>query len=253
MGEGRPAAPRPGAPAWPSHSTEAGTAALAGDLSFSMVEARQLWSFLDGAIMDVHVRHQLWRTWGLCPRHAWGYAIAEIEVRGGRPFSTAILYEDLVGRAAGLAGSRALPWRLALARLRTRGVCFTCDYVALARSHTDTGLGDVLARMNDRRRTTVLLAASRREWRARACPECLAGEGPVCRPHLLAGVRPPGGRRRLAGALWDLRRRLHVLVRSMTWRGPVAGAAEEASWVEALAWFGGWRFLRLAARADVET
>jgi hypothetical protein len=210
------------------------------DDPFSTAEVKQLWSFLDGAIMDVHVRHQLWRSWGLCPRHAWGYAIAEVEARGGRPFSTSILYEDLVGRAARLVGNPILPWPLVLTRLRPRGVCFTCDYVALARSGAEAGLGEVQARMNGRRRVAALLAASRSEWRPRACPECLGGEGPICRPHLLAGARPSRGRRGLAESLSDLRRRLHLLVRSMTWRGPVVGPAEEASWIEALAWFGGW-------------
>jgi hypothetical protein len=222
------------------------------EASFSAAEVKQLWSFLDGAIMDPYIRRQLWRSWGLCPRHAWGYAITEVEARGGRPFSTSILYEDLLARAASLIGAPALPWRLVRARLRTRGVCFTCDYAALARSFLDTGLGDVQAKVNRRLRTAALLTASRPTWRRQACPTCLGGEGPVCRPHLLAGVRPPGGRHRLANALRSLRQRLHLLVRSMTWQGPVVGPAEEASWVEALAWFGGWQSLRLVVRIDVE-
>jgi len=53
-----------------------------------------------------------------------------------------------------------------------------------------------------------------------------------------------------ARSLSDLRGRLRLLVRSMTWQGPVVGPAEEASWVEALAWFGGWDDLRSAAEAD---
>jgi hypothetical protein len=85
-------------------------------LPFSEPEIRQIWSFLDGAIMDVGTRQHLWRSWGLCPRHAWCYAVAELEIRGGRPFSTTILYEELVGRAARLISrTKLLPWALVAA------------------------------------------------------------------------------------------------------------------------------------------
>ena len=40
------------------------------------------------------------------PHHAWGYAVAEIEVHGGGPLSTSILYEDLTRRAARVVGAR---------------------------------------------------------------------------------------------------------------------------------------------------
>ncbi|HKN49553.1 MAG TPA: hypothetical protein VJ010_04950 [Actinomycetota bacterium] len=38
-------------------------------LDLSRAEVKHLWSFLDGEIMDLHVRQHLRRSWGFCPRH----------------------------------------------------------------------------------------------------------------------------------------------------------------------------------------
>src|SRR5581483_6405555 len=48
---------------------------------FSTVEVKQLWWFLDGAIMSPFTRERLHATWGFCPRHTWAYLIAECELR----------------------------------------------------------------------------------------------------------------------------------------------------------------------------
>jgi hypothetical protein len=66
----------------------------------SIREVKQLWWWQrDGAIMTPRIRGQLRRAFGLCPRHTWAHFAAECELRG-RPFSTAILYQDLVSWAA---------------------------------------------------------------------------------------------------------------------------------------------------------
>ena len=100
-------------------------------LDVSPQEARELWSFLDGSIMNVDTRHHLWKAWGLCPRHNWSYATMEIEQRGGLPFSTTILFEDLTGRAARLLQRTALlPWALVVGRLDAKASCYSCDHAA---------------------------------------------------------------------------------------------------------------------------
>lgn len=212
-------------------------------LTLSIAETKQLWWFLDGAIMNVGTRHKLWASWGLCPQHSWAHAAMEIENRGGRPFSTAILLEDLAARAVrSLRRTERLPWRMTRSQLRGTGECFTCDYQRLERSnHDPMGLQAEQRRASAMVRTRELLTASEDEWRRRSCPSCLGGEGPVCRLHiLLEGVEPPRGL--LRQTVEDLSRRLHVFNRSMTWHGPQASAAERASWVEGLGWMYGWRY-----------
>ncbi|MDR0360227.1 MAG: hypothetical protein LBJ87_12305, partial [bacterium] len=108
------------------------------DLTVSTAETKQLWWFLDGAIMNVGTRHHLWASWGLCPRHSWIHAVMEIENRGGRPFSTSILLEDLLERAIrSLRRTARLPWKVARSRLKAHRECFTRGYQGLERSEAE--------------------------------------------------------------------------------------------------------------------
>lgn len=205
------------------------------DLEVSIVEAKELYCFLDGSIQNPHVRHQLWRNWGHCPRHSWAFAIANCELRL-RPFQTGILYEDLTGRAARLLSRPLLPNAVARHLLRSHGSCFTCDYASLATP--DPEYVAITQRVNRRRVITEWLAELRPWWEPRSCPFCLGGSGLVCRPHVLAGR--PWDRHRTTAGLRELEGRLQTLVRSMTWNGPTATSEDRASVVEALGWFAGW-------------
>ena len=208
-------------------------------LDVSPQEARELWSFLDGSIMNVDTRHHLWKAWGLCPRHNWSYATMEIEQRGGLPFSTTILFEDLTGRAARLLQRTALlPWALVVGRLDAKASCYSCDHAARAQRAWAEDRRRA-ARANARCRSWPLLNKSKEQWSRRTCPACLGGSGPICRLHLLAGFAPED-REVLAQQVGDLARRLRRFTNSMTWDGPAATPDEESSWVEALSWFGGW-------------
>jgi hypothetical protein len=207
-----------------------------GDLT--VTEAFQLEAFCDGAIMCLEIRQHLWRSWGLCHRHAWGYVIVEFETRLGRPFSTSILYDDLLRRALAVVASR-LPWRQVLKRLRRRACCLTCDYVnACSADFVPRDDLHHTAVLNRFRSTAAALEHSWDEAVSRACPACLGGTGPVCRRHLLAGIDVD--RQVLKVELEALYRRMLGLHRSMPWGGPPADAAMQASWIEALGWFGGW-------------
>jgi hypothetical protein len=207
----------------------------------TLAEVRQLWDFLDGAIMDPSSRARLRRGWGFCGRHAWAYAMTEIELRGGVPFSTSILYQDLTHRAAQAVGrSGLLPWGMALGRLRSRQVCPTCDYLSTAQAREDPATEERWRRVGGLRRTRPLIRRSRGIWLASACPRCADGGGLPCRPHLLQGVSPPEPRARLAAYLWDLSRRLRAYVRSSGAGGAAPAPDEESAWVEALGWFAGW-------------
>jgi hypothetical protein len=216
-----------------------------GPLDFTETEITHLLSFADGAIMAPDIREHLQKGWGLCPRHAWGYAVAEIEVRRGRPFSTAILYEDLAGRAARLLGQRHKPWGRLRSPLRTRSICFTCDYVSMVdgrrgpREHAPTD--PMMGRVNERSRTRAMFEELGDLALERACPSCLGGGGLICRLHLLEHDGPPDA---LVDELGALAARLRALVNSMNAKRSEIGSLEAVSWIEALGWFGGWDYAR---------
>ncbi len=187
------------------------------------------------------VRRHLHKSWGLCPRHAWLEAVVESELRT-RPHGTALLYDDLLGRAltqltSGLARTSSLR------RLRAHASCYTCDYLLHAPTDppdTATTNSGPTARVNRRHTVRALVVTSRPEWEPTSCPVCLGGNGPICRPHLLEGIDAP--LEPIGAALRDVSARLALYVRSMAWGGPIPSAAERASWVEALGWFAGWAY-----------
>lgn len=199
-------------------------------------EIKELLSFLDGSIQVPEVRHHLWRSWGLCPRHSWLSAVVEYELRY-RPFGTAILYADLTSRAATVLSNPLRPRAVRVRQLRSRGACYTCDYLSIYRDRSEPRLEAQRDRANDRERFSGAVADSRAEWLPRSCPDCTGGGGPVCRMHLLEGSQPPLGP--TAEALNDLAGRLERYFRSLTWQGPAASPADQSSWIEALGWFSG--------------
>jgi hypothetical protein len=207
--------------------------------SLAPQEVRHLARFVDGAIMDPDVRQALHRSWGPCPRHSWGYAVVELELRGGRPFGTSILWEDLTRRAARVARG---PRSVALRRLRGRGRCFTCEHLALPEAEEREARA-AARRVNRLSATRLALELTREEWEPRTCPACAGGGGPTCRLHL--DERTAAG---LAGELTAIADRLDRFVHSMTYRGEPATPAERASWVEALGWFAGWCYPLAALR-----
>lgn len=89
------------------HDTAADQPTLV-DAELTPAEVVELWAFVHGDIMEGPIRQLLRAGVGLCPRHTWGYAAAEIElwqtgagVRGGhQPFDVSVLYEDLLGQVA---------------------------------------------------------------------------------------------------------------------------------------------------------
>jgi hypothetical protein len=208
-----------------------------GPDELSASEVKQLWWLLDGAIMAPDVRQALRRSWGLCPRHAWAHALVEVERRGGVPMSVALLQADLLSRAAtATAGRRQLPFGHHRPRLEGDGRCMTCEYLQLAHDPGPSWAQDA-RRVNERPRFAALAAEARPLIQTHACPQCLGGDGLVCRPHLLAGVQPSPD---LAAALVQLAGRVRAYVRSTTVDGAPVDALGRFSWIEALGWSAGW-------------
>lgn len=209
--------------------------AAPGRLDPTAAEERQLSSFLDGAIMDVGVRHHLWRSWGLCPRHSWQYALLELERLSGRPLSTAILYLDLVRRAGHrMRRARLLPTEARRRLLLPGADCFTCEFVRIARGEAEA-TGD---RPQAWPAATRTLRQGARIWRAWGCPDCGAGEGVRCRPHLLASGTLDA--EAAVAFLQDLGAEMTALVRSFSWNADPPTPRQRVAWVGAVGWFSGW-------------
>jgi hypothetical protein len=206
-------------------------------LQLTTVEVKQLWWFLDGAIMSPEARHRLWAAWGFCPRHTWAHFTCELELRA-LPRGTIILYEDLLGRAA-------RPARNWVAQLRTTGPCLTCDYLAVGDATRDEqGWAEETAVVNRHERTLTLLQECQVHWEPRTCPACLGGAGMICRPHLLEDGGKPTDRDAILATLNDLRRRVEGTGAAISWPRRTVLPREWAAVVETLGWFAGWDGLR---------
>jgi hypothetical protein len=207
-------------------------------LNLTPAEVKYFWSFHDGSIMSVDIRQHLWRSWGFCPRHTWALAVSEPEYRLSL-HGTAILYEDLLGRAVRAVRKPGLKPAGLIRRLSSRDSCFVCDFVKIARGRVEPGVRPLTERVNQRRRFTAMLDQSQPLWWRRSCPDCLGGNGPPCRQHILCGVPIEAD---LGEQLARIRESLNLLAESMRWQGPPADLDALASWVEALGWFAGWQY-----------
>ncbi len=207
-------------------------------LQLSVLETKQLWWFLDGAIMSHATRARLAAAWGFCPRHTWCYVTSEVELRL-TPRGTLVLYEDLLTRA-GTALESGRRWAN---KLRVDGTCITCDYVGPANPlRLEGGWDEDQAQINARTRMTALLVGSRATWEPRTCPECLGGSGPLCRMHLLAAGKSvdEATRTRTRETLERIRAEVEELGKAISWPRRDVAPEEWAALVEALGWFAGW-------------
>jgi hypothetical protein len=225
--------------------TEPSARADVGQEPLNPAEVKQLRWLLDGGIMHASVREELRRSWGLCPRHAWGYALVEIELRGGLPFSTSILVEDLLVECP--RGGRG-PW-LGSRRRHLAGSddCPTCRY-ATAEPEVERSWSDEAELVSRADRMRMLVASRRSALTHWACPECLGGGGLTCRPHLVGGAAIS---RRLTDELHELAQRAQAYRRS-TEPGEEHELDERTAiaWAEALGWLAGWGVLSAWGLAD---
>jgi hypothetical protein len=239
-------------------------------------EVRLLWSFIHGDIMNEPTRMRLRKRWGLCGRHAWGSAIAEIELwqsgageRGGhQPFDAAVLYDDLLGTMVqALVNARKRTQRTKRKVLKGKGNCIICDDVhapalpGMALTHGGFTESVLANEANSLLHTREWLLESAPVWRTAVCPECAVGavatvaDGPaeelltehspaaLCRLHLIDdGQVDDAVITAVLAQLLPLRVRVRALAGSMTQRGAASTAEVDASWVQAMGWFHGWGF-----------
>jgi hypothetical protein len=201
---------------------------------FTPVEVEHLWWFLDGTIMQPDVRHDLWRSWGLCTRHAWAHAVVECELRY-QPLSTAILYRDLLGRAVRRLRAHR-PWPLIRRALRAGGLCPTCAFVRSG--EPKRRFAEQTAQVNAAARFREYVQEGHPVWNEHGCPACGLSGGPQCRRHLVDGAGKPD--QAAADYLADVTARLDSFTDSMTWQGPPQTPERVAALVEALGFIAGW-------------
>jgi hypothetical protein len=231
-------------------------------LALEAEEVRQLWSFVHGDIMEPALRAILHDSLGLCPRHAWGYAVVEIELwqsgggaRGGhQPFDVGVLYEDLLGLVAeGLGRPVTILHRHPERILAPKGPCRICtemagpEYTGHRLGYAGSDTTALTRKANLLEHTSSWCRETSPIWRGRVCPACDSGGSPLahpahlCRAHLLAkGPLEESARYEAAEGLREVRSRLLRLTDSMTVDGAPASPEEDASWIEALGFFAGW-------------
>jgi len=265
---------RPGIRETPDRDRLTGVLVPLGPLELSVEEVRQLWSFIHGDIMDGSMRRLLRASLGLCPRHAWAYAVVEIELwqagagaRGGhQPFDVTILYEDLLEHVAeGLDRKSSLLNRHPDEVLQPVGPCRICadmaspDLTGLRMGYANSNTEALAVEANTLVHTTTWCLETVGLWRGRVCPACdpATAEGAgepalLCRFHLAARrPLPEPLRHAVASRLREIRARVRHLTDSMTDYGQPVGAAEDASWIEAVGFFAGWGLpLYLATDAE---
>ena len=154
-------------------------------------EVYYLWLFLLwGSIMEPDVRWRLRHAWGFCERHSWAFLSVESAYRPSFPYTSALLYEDLMERARhafGLTG----PWRARRLRhsLREQGPCIMCEmhYGPASRAVAPAG---VLERGRNVGALLSFAEATKPRWRPAVCGLCSGeGEPARCRRHLRDELR----------------------------------------------------------------
>jgi len=195
--------------------------------------------------MNPETRRQLWRGWGLCERHAWGFLSVEAAFRHGWMPGPAVLYEDLMSRAlrAVRFGHLLRGWPLPVT-LREKGPCLMCE-AGFGPDSPGFAAPALVARGRDPSQLRSLARTTRPFWEPAVCGRC-AGTGavPRCRRHLVADIwHGVAGDLALHRSLVsDIRSRLVRYARSFRfeYRGTATGE-DMGALIAAVGWCSGWR------------
>lgn len=222
-------------------------APLTIDAPLSPGEVHYLWWFIQGSIMNPEVRRCLWRAWGMCPRHGVGALAAEAAFRHGYLHGPAILYADLMERAARafrlsgpLAGARLAH------RLRSHGPCLMCE-MGLGPDSPGFVSGPRLSTRRDLGPLRRFAGSVERYWRGMVCGRCARTKGAArCRGHLVQDLErnpAPELARHRALVAWIAR---HTERFSASFRLDLSGTDTpegRAALVSAVGWCSGWKVL----------
>ncbi len=195
-------------------------------LRFSNDEIDFFWNFVQGSIMNPETRWSLRHNWGMCDRHSFGFIAAEAAYRHGFLMGQAVLYHDLMERAAA-ALQATVPHAVAF-RLREKKSCLMCK---MGYSLTN-GVGVHSERIAEGRNLDPIRAFACETvscWRDLVCGVCAGNENlSRCRIHLrtdLIRVRPDTSKQReivkflfhhisryMQSFIWDYRSTLRLRI-----------------------------------------
>lgn len=210
-------------------------------------EVHYVWSFLYwGSVMEPDIRGRLRQAWGLCERHAWAFLSVEAAFRPHFLHASALVYEDLMGRAR-QAFRLMGPWKAGRLRhaLREQEPCIMCD-IGYGPHSRGAASSPLLKRGRDVASLRGFAEATRPWWGAAVCGIC-SGEGsPVrCRRHLRDELLDGVGARQVEDAghlVWRITE--HVVRFSNSFRWELRGTdtqEDRAALISAVGWCSGWR------------
>ena len=221
-------------------------------LPLSPGEIHYVWWFIQGSIMNPDVRWRLRRAWGMCERHAWGALAVEAAFRPTFLHSPAVLYDDIMERAAAAwqraatLGRGRIAQRQLARKLRPSGPCLMCDMNIAPDAVGAAGPHIIRAGANTSSLRRVA-AVTRSHWLDTVCGTC-AGRGGAqrCRRHLVEEI---SAGRTIDFTLHrevveDIARRVGRYHRSFRWEYRDTETVEDrAGLVSAVGWCTGWRIL----------
>lgn len=210
-------------------------------------EVHYLWWFIQGSVMDPGTRRRLVLAWGMCARHGFGAIAAEAAFRHGYLHGPAILYEDLMERAArALAAAGPLAGARVARRLRARVGCLMCESGYGPQSEGFIS-AERLAAGRDLSQIREFLESSERYWRRAVCGRCSASAVEArCRVHLLEDLRrdPDLSLATHRALVENILGHVQRYSRSFGWDAQGTDTEEDrAALVSAVGWCGGWRHL----------
>jgi len=216
-----------------------------GELLLSNGEIHYLWWYIQGSIMNPHVRYQLRKNWGFCQRHAWGAILVEASFRHGHMHGPAIVYEDILGIAASAMDVKGPFINLRLpVSLRDRGPCLMCN-MGLGPESRGAASPDLVTRGQDATELRVFARTTRAHWEKNVCGRCLGNEArPRCRRHLIEDasrgmVNRFSQHRDLIDYMFE---QITLYARSFRWEFQGTETEEnKAALISAVGWCSGWQ------------
>ncbi len=208
-------------------------------------EIHFLYWYMQGSIMVPETRWRLRRAWGMCERHAWGALAVETSYRPTFLHGPAVLYEDIVGRAARtFQGAGPLQALRVARRLRPTGPCMMCE-MGYGPGMPAAAAQDIIERGRDFGQLRALAVRTEPHWCWAVCGVC-SGDGvaPRCRRHLREAAKGrtlddlPAQRRLVEAILNDL----SIYSKSFVWGNHhLQSDAGRAALISAVGWCSGWR------------
>jgi len=204
-------------------------------------EVHFLWWFIQGSIMAPTVRESLWKGWGMCERHAWGFIAVEAAFRQGYMHGPAIVYEDLMRQAV-----RVFDHRNIFKGLHEKGPCHMCE-LGYGPHSKGAARPDIVKAGRDLTEIRALARRTLPYWHGAVCGRC-AGTGSKvrCRRHLIEDLS--------ARKIKDLSMHeqlvryiaRHLGVYTLSFRYEYNGTETEedvAALISAVGWCSGWETL----------